>query len=195
MKNNILTALALLFLCHILDMGTLASRISNAANSTDQRRAADTCGDPSLSTLYYKAFSQQGQFHGLDTESIYTHAQASTGDWVISTPAFRAWLSPGQPSTVPLYGFAGTGGLFYITSTTGTTPTAPSGFTSVGIRAYVYATQICGSVPLYGASLPSATDFWYTTNLNDHNSLLNLGWTDTGITAYVLPVDTCSCSS
>ncbi|KDR66519.1 hypothetical protein GALMADRAFT_44695, partial [Galerina marginata CBS 339.88] len=50
---------------------------------------------------------------------------------------------------------------------------------------YVYPTQICNSIPLYGAAQASAADHWYTTILTEHNELVALaGWADLGIIAY-----------
>ncbi|KAJ7237556.1 hypothetical protein B0H12DRAFT_1138726 [Mycena haematopus] len=49
---------------------------------------------------------------------------------------------------------------------------------------FVYTTQICGSVPLYGTFLPNK-DHFYTTSPAERNRSFTLGNTDLGITAYV----------
>ncbi|KDR77653.1 hypothetical protein GALMADRAFT_37148, partial [Galerina marginata CBS 339.88] len=66
-------------------------------------------------------------------------------------------------------------------------PPAASGFTVQTIIGYVYASQVCGSVPLLGAFQQTAGDHWYTTDPGEHSSLLASGWTDAGIAGYVLP--------
>lgn len=65
-----------------------------------------------------------------------------------------------------------------------------SGFntSAADIAAWVYDTAVCDSVPLLGASLAAKSDHYYTTDANEHAELLSLGWVDTGIVAYVLPL-------
>lgn len=53
---------------------------------------------------------------------------------------------------------------------------------------YAYTTQICGSIPLYCAT--KSGDHWYNTRKVEHDDLVNSsGWSDCGIAAYVLPID------
>lgn len=120
----------------------------------------------------------------------FVNADILNGEgWDIKEPSFLAWTSPGQPSTVPLYYLnTPTDRLAYLISSDGIPPTL-SGFETGRIIGYVYPTQICGSVPLYGAAFSATGTHWYTTNLNDHNSLVSLGWVDAGVTAYVLPLE------
>jgi len=193
MKNFSTASLVSLFLGQILVMG---SYITENHNSTLQGRAANNCGDPTVSTVYYTAFSLNAdRVHGINTKAAFADGNTRGTSWETDSPVFRAWTSPGQINTVPLYAFGriATVDFLYIISTNSNPPPTPSGFNLIGIIAYVYPTQICGSVPLYGASLPSPTDHWYTTELNEHNQIVSLGWTDLGITAYVLPVDDCCC--
>ncbi|KDR67380.1 hypothetical protein GALMADRAFT_79871, partial [Galerina marginata CBS 339.88] len=102
---------------------------------------------------------------------------------------FCAWATA-QNSTSPLFLFfnPSTTDYQFILSTNGTAPT-PSGLLAQGARAHVYATQICGSVPLYTLSKASVGDHWYTIFPNERASLISSGWTDGGIIAYVLPLN------
>ncbi|KAF9817741.1 hypothetical protein IEO21_03200 [Rhodonia placenta] len=97
-------------------------------------------------------------------------------------------------STVPLYH------LFHYSSATGsdnfytTNETerdvfgAQDGYTYGGVAAYVYATQICGSVPLYRSYQPVTVDHFYTNNRTDNRiASTTLDYVEEGIQCYVLP--------
>ncbi|KAF8805018.1 hypothetical protein BYT27DRAFT_7258607 [Phlegmacium glaucopus] len=165
-----------------------------ADNSTQQnpfKNLATACGDPSASVTYFEAFSVPNKLHSLNTLPAYVDASALGSVWQFVEASCNAWTSSGQASTVPLYILFNptTIDVMYLISTNGTPPTFP-GFDNKGIIAYVYPTQICGSVPLYAASL-AIGDHWYTTNLADRDALVSLGsgWTNAGIAAYVLPAN------
>jgi len=196
MKSFSVASLVSLFLCQFLVMG---SGITKTYNSTVQSRAADTCGDPTVATTYYTAYSvSPAKSHGINTKASFAFDNTIGFEFEIESPLFRGWKSPGQINTVPLYAFGriASQDFIYLTSTTGNPPPTPSGFNSApAIIGYVYPTQICGSVPLYGAAFASPADHWYTTELIEHNEIISLGYTDIGIAAYVLSVDDCSCSS
>lgn len=70
--------------------------------------------------------------------------------------------------------------------------TAPivSGFnTDVEVIAWVYNTPVCGSVPLLSLTYAPLTDHYYTTDADEHAGMIaGAGWTDTGVIAYVLPL-------
>lgn len=68
------------------------------------------------------------------------------------------------------------------------TPPVVSGFENAGLIAWVYDTAVCGSVPLMSVSLPAKTDHYWTTDAAEHAGLLNEGWTDSGVVAFVLPL-------
>lgn len=143
---------------------------------------------------YYEAYNPSFQVHGLNTRTQFIVLNAvDNQDWHIMAPSFKAWAMPGQPGTFPLFGLFDQTltDFLYVVATDGSTPQV-TGYANKGIIAYVYPTQVCGSVPLYGASLPSTSnsDHWYTTDLAEKNLLVNVsGWADTGILAYVLPLN------
>lgn len=63
-------------------------------------------------------------------------------------------------------------------------------YTTGGIRGYAYTTQVCGSVPLYGAwNKALGKDHFYTTLPNVHAELITVsGWADVGIVFYDIPL-------
>jgi len=152
----------------------------------------NTCGDTTSTTTFFEGFKPSVTSHAPDDIPDFVSLSAGDDIWDFNPPSFRAWIAPGQASTVPLYWLFNptTHDYVYLTSDTTTLPSV-SGYGSANLIAYVYSTPICNSVPLYCVSKPS--DHWYTTNLAEHNDFVNQhGWTDCGITAYVLPIDNVS---
>ena len=76
----------------------------------------------------------------------------------------------------------------YVISTDGTTPSV-AGLQALGPVAYVYATQVCGSIPLFALAQGTEGDHWYTTVETERDGFVSLGWVDEGIVAFVLPVN------
>lgn len=73
------------------------------------------------------------------------------------------------------------------------TSTAPvvSGFPNDKvIIAWAYSTQVCGTIPLYGAAQGSQTDHIYLTSAADYAGITSPGysWGMYGAIAYVLPL-------
>lgn len=65
---------------------------------------------------------------------------------------------------------------------------AKIGYHDEGTSAYVYATQICGSIPLYHLYNPRDKDNFYTTSeLERNKAIKDHGCKDLGIACYVLP--------
>ncbi|KIJ26312.1 hypothetical protein M422DRAFT_192374, partial [Sphaerobolus stellatus SS14] len=77
--------------------------------------------------------------------------------------------------------------ILFLPSTDGNPPTV-DGYVNVGITGYVYATEVCGGVPLLVAANAATTDHWYTTNALQHSSIVASGWIDEGVAAFVLPL-------
>lgn len=166
---------------------------TDAAISFIKARAANTCADPTIVTTFVQAFDAGRTTHLLGPRWVFVNADKPTtgaGEWVIQGAIFRAWQAQ-QDFTVPMYTFFNPTTTDYVSviSTDGNPPPVPSGFTQPqGIRAYVYPTQVCGSVPLFALFQQSAGDHWYTTDTDERSSLISLGWSDAGTLAYVLPL-------
>ena len=158
-----------------------------------QVREAQTCADPSLATTYISAFSPPRVAHVIRTSTDMISVDSSNGAaevWQFQGPAFLAWLTP-QEFTIPFYQLAdlpSQNNFIFLPQINGSAPTVP-GFATQIIAGYVYATQICGSVPLFSASNDAASDHWWTTSQSDHDALIasGTGWVDAGIVFYVLP--------
>jgi hypothetical protein len=61
------------------------------------------------------------------------------------------------------------------------------GYRDGGITAYIYPTQICGSIPYYRLYNSAATEHFYTVSEAERESRLAAGgWSDEGIVGYVL---------
>ncbi|KDR68081.1 hypothetical protein GALMADRAFT_146572 [Galerina marginata CBS 339.88] len=159
----------------------------------EERRAADTCADPSLTAIYYQGYSVTRSAHILRTRWVMV-SESTTGDeYAIQGAMFRAWEGA-QPFTVPLFqlpnGPSATD-IIYLPSLNGSAPTAP-GFLPPNLNepvAFVYPTQVCGSVPLFVVSNPTFTDHWYTTDPAERDALVkNTGWVNGGVVTFVLPL-------
>lgn len=106
-------------------------------------------------------------------------------------PAFPAWPTQ-QESTVPLFQLATADAsqIIYRTGADAATPPVVNGFGSfIKLLGWVYPSQVCGSVPLLSAVQAAHTDHYFTTNPFEHSGLLALGWTDGGVVAYVMPLN------
>jgi hypothetical protein len=55
----------------------------------------------------------------------------------------------------------------------------------VGLVGYVYATQHAGTFPLYRIFNPRTNAYLFTTNVNEKESLMTVGWNDEGVTCYL----------
>ena len=119
---------------------------------------------------------------------VNSDSSTSRGDWQIQSDAFLVWQAE-QPYTTALYEFFNSDikDYTYLIAKDYTPPTL-TGYKSQGIVGYVYATEVCGSVPILSAFKTSSGDHWYTTSKADHQSLLDKGWVDKGTIAYALPL-------
>ena len=60
------------------------------------------------------------------------------------------------------------------------------GYVDQGTAAYVFATQVCGSIPLNYLWIPYEDNF-HTINETDRENAIKAGYKDEGIECYVLP--------
>lgn len=116
--------------------------------------------------------------HTFNTQAQFVNSLALGTGWQSTIPSFRGWISAGQTGTVPLFYDPTVNDVVFTLS-------ASAGSAIVG---YVYPSQICNSVPLYASARVSPSGHWYTTILREHNELIDLGWVDQGVVAYVLPI-------
>ena len=107
-----------------------------------------------------------------DTGYVYTYQVPS------SVPLYRAWRSS-----------AGDNDNFYTINATEMQHTiATQGYVTDGITAYVYTSDLCGSVSLYRAYSQTNTDHYYTTSLTERDTAIDVGgYVDEGIVAYIFP--------
>ncbi|EED80219.1 predicted protein [Postia placenta Mad-698-R] len=97
-------------------------------------------------------------------------------------------------ATVPLYHLkyysSATGNdNFYTTNATERDEfTTQKGYTDQGVAAYVYETQICGSVPLLRSYNPVVVDHFYTNNRTEDRIVSTTrSYVQEGIQCYVVP--------
>jgi len=187
MTNIVFIIFTALFLGNI---SGLCGSILPVRNLSDERRAADTCADPSLTVVYVEAYSHADSLHLLQRRAYYiAQNTAANTDWEIQEEAFRAWKDP-QNFTFPLYQLYDASSADWVPqlSTTGSAPVV-AGYTTQ-ILGYAYSTAICGSMPLVALAQMTVGDRYFTTNTDEIDMLVtNFGWVNQGIVAYVLPVD------
>ncbi|KAH9910624.1 uncharacterized protein BXZ73DRAFT_58044, partial [Epithele typhae] len=68
------------------------------------------------------------------------------------------------------------------------------GYTNEGVAAYVYPSAKYGSVPLFRMYSTSASDHFYTTDVDEkHRAVASLGSSDEGVVGYVYQVKVANC--
>ncbi|PPQ84334.1 hypothetical protein CVT26_011357 [Gymnopilus dilepis] len=157
---------------------------------TVQPRDSNTCADPTLAEIYKQAYSPRRNAHIVNRLTAFVVANINFNDWQVQNDVYKAWGSP-QEFTSPLYVLQTPAGDDFINivseSTDGTVPVA-DGFELPIVIAYVYATQVCGSVPLYSVFEAVAVTHWHTTSTVERDELLSFGWIDASTVAFVLPL-------
>ncbi|KAF7368527.1 hypothetical protein MVEN_00176000 [Mycena venus] len=184
---------SLAFTTSALLLAMCAVPYASAESRSIEVKARDnsTCADPSTSVpFYFLELTSDNDFY---TTSITDVTTRITQGYTLQGVVARVFLTE-EVSTVPLYHVTrilntplGADDL-YTVSTADLDQVIASGFyTFVGIAAYVYPSQICGSLPFYRLWEASTIRHWYTTSLEDRDVLLATGqWTDEGIEGYVL---------
>ncbi|KAF9481325.1 hypothetical protein BDN70DRAFT_919913 [Pholiota conissans] len=154
-------------------------------------RAADTCADPSLVIPFVQAFNPGQAAYRTLSVSTYTASItfASNSGWVYQGEEFLAWPTP-QDFTSPFYNLFNptTTDHMIVLSTDGSVPSAPGYEQLDGIVGYAYATQVCSSVPLLEAVYSGGSHYYTTDPIVHSQLLLQPGWTNGAIKAYVLPL-------
>lgn len=146
-----------------------------------------TCGNPSDAVpLYWSTIPSVDVFY---TTVISDITSVVRGDGYDFGGIACLVFTTQELSTVPLF-HVYNGHLidnFYTTSTTERDLALESGYTASPTAAYIYPSQICGSIPFYRIYSSIDTVHIYTINVTERDAILALGgWTDEGITGYVL---------
>lgn len=160
--------------------------------ATQVARGTEACADTSSTVVIYQSYNAGSTAHLLNYRFAFENynSQLQALIWADLHPMFRAWTTQ-QNSTVPLFQLATADRSQYIyrVGADARTPPVVSGFsTDVFIVGWVYDSQMCGGVPLTGVTLERVTDSYFTTSAFEHDSLVNGGWTDNGIIAFVVPL-------
>ena len=157
---------------------------------SDPQRRTDDCGYETVPLLraynakitdhFYTSVIQQME------NAIDNSGYTSQGDAAQVFP-----LDTQNPNAVPLYRLYKTNEDHFYTASATQRDNAinNSGYKDEGVTAYIYASQICGSIPLYRMYQPTIVDHFYTVNETEKLDFLdNRGYVDEGITGYVLPI-------
>ncbi|KAF5315462.1 hypothetical protein D9619_007592 [Psilocybe cf. subviscida] len=191
-----LVLITLLQCCSALPRPNSGSDVVTTGSKANQNfiRSDTTCGDPSTAIVISQAFQTGPIIHLLSVPYAFDTVNTMNGaaTWVSIRDLFRGWATQ-QPSTLPLWQLGSSNRQEYIykIGQDATTKPVVSGFPNdIVIIAWVFPTQVCGSVPLFGAVYPSKTDHIYTTDEDQHAGLISpaWGWSESGVIAYVLPL-------
>ncbi|KAJ6481529.1 hypothetical protein C8R47DRAFT_1218304 [Mycena vitilis] len=150
---------------------------------------ADTCANSLQAMPVYRDFNDAIGDH------FYTvcHRYANTGGYFAESARF-AVFSTAQPSTtqfIRLYS-GGLGDHFFTTdSAEASNAAATGGYVREDLAPmFIYAAQICGSIPLYRSYSSAKTDHFYTTSESERDNME--GYKFELIAGYVLPLNTTS---
>ncbi|KIJ23134.1 hypothetical protein M422DRAFT_196313, partial [Sphaerobolus stellatus SS14] len=99
-----------------------------------------------------------------------------------------------QPETIPLYGSLSSSAQDHrlqLGDAAGNPPQQEPGWTVPSIFAYVYPTQICGSVPLFALFSAGSSDWFYTADPVTRDAMVANGYVLMGNEGFVLPTNQC----
>ncbi|KAJ7796664.1 hypothetical protein B0H14DRAFT_2531565 [Mycena olivaceomarginata] len=176
----------------LLALSAFPSASAMRQNIEVKARTDLTCGDPSdARPLYFAELENNNDIYTTSITDVTTRvkSQGYTFQGVVA----RVFVTQ-EPFTVPWFHLTRVVPSpiyiddFYTTNATDRDIVVARGFYSyVGITAYIYPSQICGSVPFYRLWDGSTVQHFYTTSLEDRANMLASGtWADEGITGYVL---------
>ncbi|ETW75573.1 hypothetical protein HETIRDRAFT_456139 [Heterobasidion irregulare TC 32-1] len=130
-----------------------------------------SCAYPHHAIPLYRVYSRSG------TDHFYT----TNGAEMVNAVSKLGYAYEGEP------GYQGRDHFYTTSASERDNAVNHLGYTDEGIAAYVYATNIRGTIPLYRTYSPGATDHFYTTSASEHdNAVAHLGYNDEGIAAYVV---------
>ncbi|KAJ7589251.1 hypothetical protein C8J56DRAFT_860047 [Mycena floridula] len=143
------------------------------------------CGDPMNTVPLYRVYAAAATNHVYSTDVDAVNTRILNSGFVLEGVAAQVYETQ-EGSTVPLFGLHSSAATANVltTSTTEKATLIQQGFTDAGIFAYIYPSQICGSVPFYRLYKPGVDNF-HTTSISERDDAVASGYTFVGITGYV----------
>ena len=131
-------------------------------------------------TYEFQVLTRDG---GVRTSGQFQTAATAAGTMPDVNAGSAASASSTGVQKVPLYRAynQSNGGYAFTTSQS----TAPSGFSNQGLAGFVSSVQVSGTVPLYAIGNKNGSDYIYTIDNAERQSLLASGGIDGGIVGYV----------
>ncbi|KAJ7626839.1 hypothetical protein FB45DRAFT_55530 [Roridomyces roridus] len=177
----------------LLFVSILLWSISSKASGVMQNLQARTCGNANDSVPLFATNGGPLQDFFASTSTVAIASVIEHQGFTFLGVSARVFTTQ-EPSTTPLYlvySVISNGDAtdhFYTTSASDRALLIESGWIDAGVQAYIYPTQICGSVPYYVVYNSAQTEHFYTANQTQYqNFLATAGWADQGIVGYVLP--------
>jgi hypothetical protein len=97
-------------------------------------------------------------------------------------------LSTQSGGTVPLYRMSNANGDYVlITDVNEINRMRAAGYQDGGIIGYVASAQMAGTQPFYRLVKPDGSGHFFTTSASERAQVLQRGWKDEGVTAYIWP--------
>jgi hypothetical protein len=140
------------------------------------------------------------------SNAVATMHLYSAAPLAVTNEAAPGWVLEGveglvfvtqEESTVQFYRLVSASDNFYTISTTERDNAIQNGYRDASggaSTAYIYPTEVCGSVPLYRLHSDTKTDNIYTTSKSERVDLITEGYTDMGVAGYVVPLTSDACS-
>ncbi|KAJ7243539.1 hypothetical protein C8J57DRAFT_1366112 [Mycena rebaudengoi] len=155
-------------------------------------RSAETCGDPAHALPFYRIYAASITEHFYTPDVIAVSVGIRNNAYNLEKVAAMVFVTQ-EESTVPFFRLvcgseSATYNLWTISTTERDDSIKKKCLLAPAAQAYIYPTQICGSVPFYRADNVAKTDILYTTSESEQlDFIANQGFTDMGIAGYVLP--------
>ncbi|KAJ3505653.1 hypothetical protein NLJ89_g7307 [Agrocybe chaxingu] len=171
---------------------TVTQALAAATGTPSDADRALACASPWTAVPLLRGYNGAWRDHFYTTSlDEMNNAVKNIGFTAEGTAAYVFLGTTGSDGTIPFYRlFNGPHtDHFYTTTAAEVSSASRLGYDYEGIAGYIYQNANCGGVPLYRLSSGSSIDHFYTTSASERdNAIRNLGYTDEGISGYVLPV-------